>query len=58
MVEAMDNFDVVIVGSAINSLVCAAMLVRKGKRICLLERNAVAGGLYTYGGDHRSRLSA
>jgi len=25
----MDNFDVVIVGSGINSLVCAAMLVRK-----------------------------
>src|SRR5262245_31005187 len=44
MVEVTNNFDVVIVGSGINSLVCAAMLVRKGKRICLLERNAVAGG--------------
>src|SRR5262245_32871418 len=40
----MDTFDVVIVGSGINSLVCAAMLVRKGKRVCVLERNAVAGG--------------
>src|SRR5262245_7220585 len=40
----MDDFDVVIVGSGINSLVCAAMLVRKGKRVCVLERNAVAGG--------------
>src|SRR5262245_13869738 len=40
----MDTFDVVIVGSSINSLVCAAMLVRKGKRVCVLERNAVTGG--------------
>src|SRR5262245_5057137 len=40
----MNSFDVVIVGSGINSLVCAAMLVRKGKRVCVLERNAVAGG--------------
>ena len=40
----MDIFDVVIVGSGINSLVCAAMLVRRGKRVCVLERNAVAGG--------------
>jgi phytoene dehydrogenase-like protein len=40
----MNTFDVVIVGSGINSLVCAAMLVRKGKRVCVLERNAVAGG--------------
>src|SRR5262245_36764553 len=42
--SSIDNFDVVIVGSGINSLVCAAMLVRKGKRVCVLERNAVAGG--------------
>src|SRR5215831_19263669 len=41
---SMNTFDVVIVGSGINSLVCAAMLVRKGKRVCVLERNAVAGG--------------
>src|SRR5262245_8313059 len=40
----MNSFDVVIVGSGINSLVCAAVLVRKGKRVCVLERNAVPGG--------------
>ena len=40
----MNTFDVVIVGSGINSLVCAAMLVRRGKHVCVLERNAVAGG--------------
>jgi phytoene dehydrogenase-like protein len=40
----MDSFDIVIIGSGINSLVCAAMLTRKGKRVCVFERNAVAGG--------------
>jgi len=29
----MDNFDVAIIGSGINWLVCAAMLVRKSKRL-------------------------
>jgi NAD(P)-binding Rossmann-like domain len=43
-VKSLNTFDVVIVGSGINSLVCAAMLVRKGKRVCVLERNAVASG--------------
>jgi phytoene dehydrogenase-like protein len=36
--------DVVIVGSGINSLVCAALLARRGKSVLVLERNAVAGG--------------
>jgi putative oxidoreductase len=39
MVGGTDTFDVVIVGSGINSLGCAAVLVRKGRRICVLERN-------------------
>lgn len=37
-------WDVIIIGSGINALVCGAMLSRKGKRVLLLERNAVAGG--------------
>ncbi len=37
-------FDVVIVGSGINSLVCAALLARKGQKVCVLERNDVPGG--------------
>jgi phytoene dehydrogenase-like protein len=36
--------DVVIVGSGINSLVCAAVLARTGKRVVVLERNDRLGG--------------
>jgi phytoene dehydrogenase-like protein len=39
-----DSWDVVIIGSGINSLVCAAELALKGRRVLVLERNAVAGG--------------
>ncbi|MGH8875207.1 MAG: phytoene desaturase family protein, partial [Acidimicrobiia bacterium] len=38
------TFDVVIVGSGINSLVCAALLARAGKRVAVLERNDRLGG--------------
>jgi len=38
------TFDVVIVGSGINSLVCAALLGKKGLRVCVLERAATLGG--------------
>jgi phytoene dehydrogenase-like protein len=40
----MSKFDAVIVGSGINSLVCAAVMARRGKKVCVLERNAVLGG--------------
>lgn len=40
----MESYDVVIVGSGINSLVCAAELTAKGRRVLVLERAAVAGG--------------
>lgn len=36
--------DVIIIGSGINSLVCAAELALKGRRVLMLERNPVAGG--------------
>jgi phytoene dehydrogenase-like protein len=36
--------DVVIVGSGMNSLVCAAILAKRGKSVLVLERNNVAGG--------------
>jgi phytoene dehydrogenase-like protein len=36
--------DVVIVGSGINSLLCAALLAKRGKSVLVLERNDVAGG--------------
>lgn len=40
----MEETDVVIVGSGINSLVCAAVLARRGKRVVVIERNAQPGG--------------
>src|SRR3954453_19873034 len=40
----MATFDAVFVGSGINSLVGAALLAREGWSVCVLERNAVAGG--------------
>lgn len=41
---AKSDYDVVIIGSGINALVCGAALALKGKRVCLLEREDVAGG--------------
>ncbi len=41
---AGERFDVVIVGSGINALVCASLLSLSGRKVCVLERNAVAGG--------------
>ena len=40
----MSKFDAIIVGSGINSLVCAAVMARRGKKVCVLEREAVLGG--------------
>ena len=40
----MATYDAVFVGSGINSLVGAALLAREGWRVCVLERNDVAGG--------------
>src|SRR6218665_806641 len=36
--------DALIVGSGINSLVCAALLARSGRRVRVLERERVLGG--------------
>ena len=40
----MADYDVVIVGSGINSLACGALLARGGMRVCVLERNDWLGG--------------
>lgn len=40
----MSTYDAVIVGSGINSLVCAGILAKRGKKVCILEREAVLGG--------------
>ncbi|MEA2386985.1 MAG: hypothetical protein QOJ22_1159, partial [Thermoleophilaceae bacterium] len=36
--------DVVLVGSGINSLACAALLARAGRHVVVLERNDWLGG--------------
>lgn len=38
------SWDAIIVGSGLNSLACAALLARGGKRVLVLERNDVLGG--------------
>jgi len=38
------TFDFVIVGSGINALVCAVVLAKKGRSVCVLERNDRPGG--------------
>ena len=40
----MSKFDAIIVGSGINSLVCAAVLAKRGRKVCVLERETVLGG--------------
>ena len=40
----MSNYDHIIVGSGINSLVCASLLARRGDKVLLLERNDRLGG--------------
>ncbi len=39
-----ESYDFVIVGSGMNSLVCAALLARSGKSVVVLERNDRIGG--------------
>ncbi|NCE89431.1 NAD(P)/FAD-dependent oxidoreductase [Pseudomonas sp. L13] len=43
-IKQSQQYDVIIVGSGINSLVCAAMLARAGRAVLVLEREAVFGG--------------
>jgi len=40
----MSNYDHIIVGAGINSLVCAALLAKRGDKVLLLERNDRLGG--------------
>jgi len=40
----MQNYDYVIIGSGLNSLVCASLLAKNNNKILVLERNAQLGG--------------
>ena len=39
-----DEVDVIIIGSGISGLYCAALLAKAGKRVLVLEQHYVAGG--------------
>ena len=44
-----NNFDIVIIGSGLGGLVCAALLGKEGYKVCVLEKNRQIGGcLQTY----------
>ena len=42
-----EQFDVILIGSGIGSLACAAILAKQGKKCCVLEKHYTAGG-YTH----------
>lgn len=45
----MSKFDIIIAGSGLGGLECAAMLSKEGFNVCVLEKNALFGGcLQTY----------
>ena len=48
----MQQYDVIIIGSGLGSLVCGAILGKYGYRVCLFEKNRQIGGcLQTYSRD-------
>ncbi len=50
----MDKYDVIIIGAGIGGLTAGAVLSRNGKKVLLLEQNAVPGG-YGYIAEHGER---
>lgn len=41
----LGNHDVIVIGAGLNGLTCATALARRGRRVLLLERREIAGGL-------------
>lgn len=42
--RAANDYDVVVIGSGIGGLSCAALLTRLGRKVCVLEQHYTAGG--------------
>ncbi len=38
MMKKSEKYDVVIIGSGLGGLVCAAILGKEGKRVCVIEK--------------------
>lgn len=51
MAQDSTSFDAIIIGGGHNGLTAAAVLARKGKRVCLLERSGSLGGMMSVGGS-------
>ena len=41
----MTNYDIIVIGSGVNSLVAAAMMAKAGKKVLVLESREEIGGL-------------
>lgn len=42
----MQKYDIVIIGSGLGGLICAAVLSREGYSVCVLEKNDIPGGCF------------
>ena len=42
--RAANDYDVIVIGSGIGGLACAALLSRLGRKVCVLEQHYTAGG--------------
>jgi phytoene dehydrogenase-like protein len=47
----MSNYDAIVVGGGINGLVAGAVLGRKGKKVCIIEKLDSFGGMASYAVD-------